>query len=421
MNGLGQYFNKKMLVLTILGLASGLPLGLTMGTLQAWYTVEGVDLVTIGFLGLVGQPYVYKFLWSPVMDRYVPKGGRRRGWLILCQAALVVTLLVMSQFSPSEAPVMLGFLALALAFFSASQDVCADAYRTERLTPEERGTGAAVFVAGYRIAMLISGGIALVLAEYLGFGLTYMLMGLCMGITMISTFLSKEPEAYSPPPPTFKSACIEPFVEFLSRKHAIALLVLVVLYKLGDAFAGNLTVVFLLRGVGFSLIDVGLINKSVGLIATLLGAFAGGVLLSKVGLYRSLLWFGVIQAISNLTYLILAKAGTHYGLMVVCIFIENFGGGLGTAAFIALLMSLCDQQYTATQYALLSALSAVGRVYVGPVAGFVVEQVGWVNFFWWTLLISAPGILLLVALRRTIEENDAQTKSSDDSTLAETS
>ena len=398
--------NKPMMIILILGFASGLPLGLTMGTLQAWYTVEGVDIVTIGFLGLIGQPYVYKFLWAPVMDRVTPKGGRRRGWILICQAALIVTLLFMSTLNPADSPVLLLFVALLLAFFSSSQDIAIDAYRTEILSPDERGTGAAMAVTGYRVAMLISGGLALVMADRIGFQLTYALMGICFVLTAIATYIADEPVVYGQPPSNFFAACVEPFKEFLSRKNAVALLALIVLYKLGDAFAGNLTTAFLLRGVGFSLTDVGLINKTVGLVSTLLGVFAGGVMMARVGLFKALLWFGILQALSNLAFLALAVSGPNYTLMVSSVFIENFCGGLGTAAFIAFLMSLCNPRYTATQFALLSALSAVGRVFVGPMAGYLVNKVGWVEFFLWTLLLSLPGILLLFWVRGTVKEHD---------------
>lgn len=402
--------SKRMLIVMVLGFASGLPLGLTASCLQAWYTIEGVDIVTIGFLGLVGQPYVYKFIWSPVMDKYAPKGGRRRGWIIVCQIALIITLLTMATFKPSQMPLMLGLVALTCAFLSASQDIAIDAYRTEILKPNELGAGAAMFVGGYRIAMLVSGGLALVMANYIGFQLTYVVMAGCVAFTLFITLFADEPNHYGEAPPNFLSACIEPFKEFLSRKYAFSLLALVVLYKMGDAFAGTLTTAFLLRGVGFDLIDVGLFNKTVGLAATLVGVFAGGIMMSRIGLFRSLLWFGIIQAITNLAYLLLTLVGTNYVLMGTSIFLENLGGGLGTAAFLAFIMSLCDARYTATQFALLSALSAIGRVFVGPAAGILVDKVGWTEFFVWTLLISVPGIILLLWLKDTINESEAKAK-----------
>ncbi|MBN9289135.1 MAG: muropeptide transporter AmpG [Gammaproteobacteria bacterium 39-13] len=400
---------KRMLLVLALGFVSGLPLGLSGTALQAWYAIDGVDVVTIGFLALVGQPYVYKFIWAPFMDKWrVPYLGRRRGWMLITQISLIVVLCLMALSSPQAAPYQLAFLALCLAFLSATQDIAIDAYRTELLTPEERGMGTAMAVSGYRIAMLVSGGLTLIVADYAGFSFTYFLMAALMGIGVFATFWAKEPQQYREPPPTFAAACIEPFKEFLSRRHAIALLAFVVLYKLGDAFASTLTTAFLLKGVGFTLKDVGIINKTGGLVSTLFGVFVGGVLMVRIGLFRSLLGFGIIQALTNILFFVLALMGPNYGMLILTVCLENFGGGLGTAAFMALVMSLCNPRFTATQFALISALAAVGRVFVGPAAGILVENVGWAEFFLWTVLFAIPGLILLIWLRPTINEYEAR-------------
>lgn len=400
---ISQFINKRFVVVLILGFASGLPLGLTGATLQAWYTTEGVDVVTIGFLALVGQPYVYKFLWAPVVDKVsVPIIGRRRSWIMFSQLLIIGLLITMAFVPPKSFPLALGLLALSLAVCSATQDIAIDAYRTEILKATERGSGAAFAVAGYRIAMLVSGGLALVIAGYFGFTITYLLMAVTMLIGLVCAVLAKEPKLYNKPPPSFTAAFAKPFAEFFSRENALALLILIVLYKMGDAFAGTLTTTFLLRGVGFSLVDVGLINKTVGMAATLIGAFFGGYLLSKLGLYRSLMWFGILQAVTNGLFMLLAIMGKSYYLMVLTISLENLAGGMGTAAFLALIMTLCNPSYTATQFALLSALSAVGRVFVGPAAGFMVNSIGWIEFFFWTIIFSIPGLVLLWWLRGTI-------------------
>lgn len=394
------FTNRRIGVLVLLGFSSGLPLALTGGTLQAWYTVSGVDIVTIGFLALVGQPYVYKFLWAPFMDRYVPPLlGRRRGWMLLTQCGLLAAIVIMAFASPGRTPVLLGLLALCVAFLSASQDVSLDAYRADLLRPQERGVGAAVSVAGYRVAMLVSGGLALILADHLGWQVTYLAMAALVMVGMLGTLLGPEPQYPAAPPPSLRAALVEPFVEFLARPAALAVLALIVLYKLGDAFAGTLTTAFLIRGAGFSLTDVGAINKTVGLIATLVGVFFGGTLLAGLGLFRALLAFGILQALSNLAFMALAAAGKSYTLMVAAIAFENLTGGMGTAAFVALLMGLCDHRYTATQFALFSALAAVGRVFVGPPAGYLVEWLGWMQFFFVTFLAALPGLALLYALR----------------------
>lgn len=394
---------KKMLLILLLGFASGLPLGLSASTLQAWYAMDGVNMVTIGFLALVGQPYVYKFLWSPVLDKYrLPFLGLRRGWMITTQLAIIIVLVLMSFMQPATSPYQLAFLALCLTFLSATQDIAIDAYRTELLTVQERGMGTSMAVTGYRIAMLVSGGLTMIIAHYSSFSFTYLLMAALMGVGVFATFWGKEPQHYREKPVNFFIACLEPFKEFFSRKNAIALLGFIVLYKLGDAFAGSLTTAFLLKGVGFTLVQVGYINKTIGLAATLFGVFVGGALMVKLGLFRSLLWFGILQAVTNLLFFALATVGQHLPLLVVTVFLENFSGGLGTAAFMALVMSLCNARFTATQFALLSSFSAVGRVFVGPAAGYLVESVGWAEFFIWTVVFAVPGLLVLLWLRETI-------------------
>jgi len=400
--------SRKIGLLLLLGFASGLPLALTAGTLQAWLAAEQVDIVAIGWFALVGQPYTYKFLWSPLMDRYAPPFlGRRRGWLLTTQILLALAIAFMGTLTPADSAWLLGATALAVAFLSASQDIVFDALRSDWLEREERGAGAAVSVLGYRLAMLVSGAGALILADqWLGWRTTYWVMAALMGVGMVATWFVVEPEPKGAAPRTLEEAVSRPFAEFFSRKGAIALLALVVLYKLGDAFAGNLTTTFLLRGPGFSLTEVGAFNKGFGLAATIFGALAGGALMAKMRLYRALLLFGALQAVTNLGFLLLSLAGKSYPLMVAVVGLENLCGGMGTAAYVALLMALCDRRFSATQYALLSALSAVGRVYVGPAAGYLVAGVGWTAFFFFTFLIALPGLALLVWMRGRIDALD---------------
>ena len=397
-----------MLFLLLLGFSSGLPLALTAGTLQAWLTVEGVDLTTIGWFALVGQPYTYKFLWAPLMDRFsLPFLGRRRGWLVLTQVALAGAIAVMGTLSPRDSAWLLAGLALLVAFLSASQDIVFDAFRADTLTAEERGAGAALSVFGYRIAMLVSGGLALVLADsVLGWTATYWLMASLMAIGVIATWNSLEPPVSGTPPRTLAAAIRDPLQEYFSRRAAWTLLVLVVLYKLGDAFAGSLSTAFLIRGAGFTATEVGAINKGLGLVATIAGALAGGALIAQLRLYRSLLLFGVLQALTNLGFMAVAIAGKNYAVMIAAVAAENLAGGMGTAAFVALLMSMCDRRFSATQYALLSALSAVGRVYVGPAAGYMATGLDWTTFFFVTFLIALPGVAMLRWQRARIEALD---------------
>jgi MFS transporter, PAT family, beta-lactamase induction signal transducer AmpG len=400
------FSNRRMGLLLLLGFSSGLPLALTTGTLQAWATVEGLNIKEISFLTLVGSAYTLKFLWAPLMDRYVPPFmGRRRGWMVITQLALMGTIAWMGSLSPKSAIIALALVAVLVAFCSASQDIVFDAWRTDVLKPEERGTGAAVSVLGYRLAMLVSGGLALILADkYLGWQATYWLMASLMIIGVIASSLAPEPQGTAHAPKTLDEAVIGPLKDFFSRPGAVGVLVLIVLYKLGDAFAGSLSTAFLIRGVGFSAAEVGSINKVLGLIATIIGALAGGALMLRLSLYRALLLFGILQAITNFGFWFLAVSGKSYLSMASVVMLENLCGGMGTAAFVAFLMTLCKVKYSATQFALLSALAAVGRTYLaGPFSGVMVERFGWPTFFLITVLIALPGLALLMREKKNIE------------------
>lgn len=399
------YLNPRVLSLLVLGFASGLPLALTSGTLQAWATVAGVSLTQIGFLTLVGSAYTLKFLWAPLIDRYaVPILGRRRGWIALSQLLLGLSIAAMGLFNPAHQLGLIALLAVFVAFMSATQDIAFDAYSTDVLRSNERAAGAAVKVLGYRLAMITSSGLALVIADkWLGWGGMYMVMGLIMALCAVATFLAPEPEFVVKPPRSLRSAVVEPLVEFFKRPEAITILLLIVLYKLGDAFAGALSTTFLIRGAGFEVAQVGMVNKIFGLAATIIGALLGGGLMARFGLYRSLMLFGLLQAVSNFGYWVLAVSEPHLVLMGTVVAIENLCGGMGTAAFVALLMALCNQQFSATQFALLSALSAVGRTYLaGPLTPPLVESLGWPSFFLVTVLLALPGIVLLWYKRASI-------------------
>lgn len=394
-----EFINRKIAVVTLLGIASGIPLALTGSTLQAWLTIEGISLRKIAHLTILGLPYTLKFLWSPLMDRITPPFlGRRRGWLFITQLLLILFIILMSNTSPKENIKLVATIGLIIAFLSASQDIVADAYRTDILNIKERGPGAGLFVTGYRIGMLISGAVALILSEKIGWRNTYIMMGIAMFIGVLATLAGDEPDRISPPK-TITEAVVFPFVDFLKRNSAIILLLLIILYKLGDAYAGSITTAFLIRGMGFNAGEVGAVNKGLGLVATIAGAVFGGSLMVKLGLFRSLMLFGALQAISNLSFVVLANLGKNYEMFIFTIGFENLCGGMGTSAFVALLMSLCNRNYSATQYALLSSLSALARVLVGPTAGALVETFGWANFFTFTFFTALPGLILLWAMR----------------------
>jgi len=395
----------------LLGFASGLPLALSAGTLQAWLTVEGIDLKTIGWITVLGLPYTYKFAWAPLLDRYPLPGawaGRRRGWLCLLLIAMAGVLFMLSFSAPATSLARLASLAFLLVVLSASFDIVFDAWRAESLLASQRGLGAAWSVIGYRLAMLTSGGLALMLADlWLGFGGTYRVMaGLCLVLALVAAFAPEPQQIRSPT--SLKAAVVEPFREFFSRKGALALLVCIVLYKLGDAFAGSLSTAFLIRGAGFTPAEVGAVNKGVGLVATLVGGLLGGWMLSKTGLWKALLLFGVLQALTNLGFWWLASIQPGLPEMTAVVLMENLAGGMGTAAFVALLMGLCDMRFTATQFALLSALASVGRVWVGPVAGIAATDYGWPSFFLGSFAAALPGLWMLTQLRTVIERTEAR-------------
>lgn len=480
-------------VVLILGFASGLPLALTGGAMQAWLTLDGIGLTTIGFLGLVALPYTFKFLWAPLMDRFeLPWLGRRRGWIVIMQLFIAAFLLLLSQTSPSSQLQLFGALALCVAFASASLDIVIDAYRTDLLPASERGLGSSFGVLGYRIAMIVSGGVTLVWAEqWQSWPKVYMTMAYVMaGLAVVTLILLPKihsdfkPLASDPKRELLGFASLllgvlvgyyasqhllellglnaasnnnwerlffvmvqiicalgvglgfsrrvgfatlnQSFDSFFSSKGAWLFLLLIVLYKVGDAFAVSITTPFLIRGLGFTQIEVGIANKTIAMLTTIVGAMLGGLIMMRIRLSTALFYFGVLQLVSNAGYYLLAELGKGaWGtiqipsfnllivklatatemdtLMLLVIGGDNFVGGMGTAAFLALLMSLCNRKFSATHFALLSAFASLGRVFVGPFSGVLVEQIGWPNFYLSSLIVAAPGVLLVVFMRRKID------------------
>jgi len=394
--------NKRIALMLPLGFASGLPLALTSGTLQAWLTVAGVDLKTIGIFTLVGLPYSLKFLWAPVMDRItLPWLGRRRGWMLVTQIAVAAGLALMGVIGTESGPRWLGGIAIAVAFMSASLDIVFDAYRTDVLLSAERGFGAAVWVNGYRLALLLASAGALVLADHIGWRGTYLALATLMVAGSVTVLLSPNPPAGGLPPKTLKEAVGLPLRELFARPGIYGLLSLIVLYKVGDAVAGSLQTAFFIGGLGFTAGEVGYV-KGLGIAATLIGALAGGMVMAKSGLARSLLLFGILQALSNLSFMLLAWIGKSYEALAASVVIENVTGGMGTAAFVALVMSLCDHRYTATQFALLSSLEALGRVFSGRPSAEAVSLLGWGWFFFLSFLLALPGCWLVWHYRRQL-------------------
>ncbi len=406
MRGQSVFKNPRIFAIALLGFSSGLPLALTGSTLQAWFTQSGISLAAIGTLSLIGIPYALKFLWAPIMDKVIPPvGGRRRGWIGFAQLGLCAALFFFAQLNPAQHAGMMGQIALLIAFLSASQDIAIDAYRTDILLPNERGVGSAFCIFTGRISILLSGGLALILADHIGWKMTYELMAILMGLSAFVTYFAPEIPGNIVPPSSMRNAIIEPFKDLFRRDGIVLILLFIILYKFGDALALQLMSTFLLRDLGFSLTEVGVAYKTIGFAASILGAFAGGACLGYLGLFRCLLFFGIAQAFSNLLFMLLAVIGKNYGLMVGSLFVENFFTGMSTTALLVFVTALCNQKYSATQFACLSALFSIGRIFLGPVAAMMVSHLGWANFYGWTFVICFPALILLGLMRNRITFN----------------
>ena len=406
------YGDRRVASLFFFGFASGLPLALTGATLAAWFTQAGATLTEIGLVSLVGLAYAFKFLWSPLVDR-LPLPlltrwlGRRRSWLLFAQCALVCALLGLAASDPAALRGWTVFWAAIVAFASATQDIAVDAYRTEILEDDQLGAGAAVLVFGYRVAMVTSGGGALIVAGTLGWGWAYASMAALMGIGIVAVLVNPEPGPAREPMASpvadrgrralawFRDAVVGPFAEFMSRPGWLAVLLFVALYKYGDALLGVMAVPFYLK-IGFSLAEIGVVSKGFGLAMTLAGAAVGGVLVARYGIVRALLFAGLLQAASNLVFVVQAYVGYSVPVLVATIGVENLTGGMGTTAFVAYLSSLCNRAYTATQYALLSSMMAAARTFFASGGGWMAEQVDWIAYFLISTAAAAPGLLLLL-------------------------
>ena len=404
--------SRRMWVALLMGFVSGLPLALTGSLLQARMTEAGVNLGTIGLFSLVGLPYTLKFLWAPLLDQHspLPGLGRRRGWLVIWQSGLIFSIAALGML-PAQQVMWIAVLALVVAFCSASQDIIIDAYRRESLTDQEQGLGASMYVNGYRVAMMVSGGGGLWLADHVSYVGVYNLMALLMASAALSAYwCAQEPDEPSGAPRTLQAAVLEPFIEYFARRDAWLILVFILLYKLGDTLAGQLTTPFYLS-LGFSKTEVGAIVKLFGFWATLLGGFVGGLLILQIGIYRALWGFGILQACSTAGFIVLAQVGYSPALLTAVISFENLTAGLGTAAFVAFMASLTDRRFTATQYALLSSLMGVPRVLLSAPAGYLVEWLGWVNYFSVCVAIAIPGLLLLLNFRDWLAPDSANSAS----------
>jgi PAT family beta-lactamase induction signal transducer AmpG len=390
--------SRRVLVLALLGFASGLPLLLTSQTLGAWLAADGVDLTTIGALSLVGLPYTFKWAWAPLLDRYhLPFLGRRRGWMLACQLGLMVAIAVMGASDPVAAPLRLALTAVVVAFLSASHDVVLDAFNADSLSPSERAAGSALYVTGYRAAMLVTGSAALLLADHVSWRTIY---GGCAALMLVgvgATLIADEPSMVAPPA-SLAEAVVQPVVKLLRQPRVMVVLAFVALFRFGDTLAFGMVVPFLKRGVGFSFSEIATIYQLLGFVGTLVGGLAAGALVVRFGLRRSLFAFGALQALTNLCYLALAVTGPSLPLFATAVVSDNLAGAMGSAAFVAYLMSLCDAGVSATQMALLSSLSSLGGRVFGFVAGPIIAALGWSGFFATTAALALPGLLLLLCV-----------------------
>ena len=407
-------WNRRQLSVFLLGLSSGFPLLLTGGTLQAWLKEDGLSLGAIGLFSLVGLPYTIKFLWAPLLDRYTLfHWGRRRSWIAVAQVALGLAMLAISQCQPKDSLTLIAFLCLVITTFSSTQDIAIDAYRREVLSETEIGLGSSLGIAGYRVGMLMTGAGALRLADQTHWSVVYLSAGILqLSFILLTKFAVKEPEVL--PPRSLRDAVIEPLRDFFSRPGALAVIIFILLYKVGDQMATHMTMPFYLS-VGYTKTAIGDIVKTFGLVSILLGGVLGGVALLRIPLKHALWGFGILQSLSTLCFVLLATTEPNASLLslhaanlaapeglepstpllIFVIAFENLSAGLGGAAFTTLMSIVTNKKFTATQFALLSSLMGVPRVLLASPTGYLVEAIGWVQFFVFCAVIAIPGILLV--------------------------
>ena len=402
-------FSGRMLVAFLMGFACGLPLLLTIGVLQAWMKESGVDLTWIGMITLVQIPYTWKFLWAPFMDRFTPPFlGRRRGWLILAQIALIFSIIGLGFSDPVDKAGLMVVAAVLVAFFSASQDIVVDAYRREDLADEELGLGSSLYIYGYRIGMWLASGGGLILADHMPFSKVYFIMALCMLVGVFTTLFAPEPKVDVKPPRSMKEAVLDPLRDYFRRNEALWILAFILLFKIGDTMAAAITTPFYLD-IGFTKTEIGTVVKVFGSWAMIAGAILGGVVMLRLGINRSLWLFGVLQALSTAGFALLARIGYSIPVLSGVIAFENLSSGMGTAAFVAFMASITNKKFTATQYALLTSIMGLPRVVASAPTGFLAKHMGWESFFIACALIAIPGILLLFKFAPWKSEPDLET------------
>lgn len=394
--------SQRMLVILLFGFSSGLPIMLVASSLKIWLRREGIELSTIGLIAWTMTPYSLNFLWAPLLDRFVPSSlGRRRSWILIAQVGLIASLMGLGFAQPSVSLNLVVGLGIAVAFFSATQDIAIDAYRRETLHDEEQGIGASLVVYGYRIGMLVASGVGLWLVDPetagLSFNQMFFIMGAVLLVGVVTTLACSEPEVTHAPPRTLEETLVGPFREFLSRDgvgRAILILLFILLFKVGDAFAGSMTPAYYVD-IGFSNADIAEAAKGVGFFSTMLGLFLGGLGIYRLGVLRALFIFGFLQAFSTATFAILEATGPNWTALACVVALEDVSSGMGTAALVAYMSLLTNRRFTATQYALMSSLASLGRTFLSGFAGGLIEWVGYGAFYMIGSLMAVPGILLL--------------------------
>ena len=410
--------SRKMLICVFTGFSSGLPLYLLLNLVPAWLKTEGLDLKTIGLFALIQFPYTWKFLWSPLLDRYaLPLLGRRRGWMALSQLLLLASVAWLGQLSPTAHLGWVIWLGAGIAFLSATQDIVLDAYRRELLEDAELGLGNAVHVNAYRIAGLVPGSLSLILADHLPWDQVFAITAAFMVPGLLMTLLVSEPTRAPHAPRTLREAVVEPFNEFIGRagiQSALLILAFIFLYKVGDSMASALATPFYLD-LGFTKSEIGVVAKNAGLWPAVLGALVGGIWMLKLGINRALWTFGVLQILATFGFAWLATLGTAESTperllaLAGAIGVESFGAALGTVAFVAFIARSTHPAYTATQLALFTSLAAVPRTFVNAATGWFVEQLGWTTFFLMCAAIAIPGMLLLLKVAPWGDDPPART------------
>lgn len=395
--------HKRLLIVFILGFSSGLPLALVSSTLQAWFAEAGMSTFATSSLSLLGFPYVYRMLWAPLMDRYALFSlGKRRSWILSMQLLLLTGFNVIAWFSPTSSPLIMAGIGFLLASFSATQDIAVDAHRTEYLLEKEHAIGASLAVFGYRFALLISGGLALLIASTLGFAMAYRIMGFLMLFGMIATLWSPEPSLPWDKSMTVSESFVAPVKELLARKGLAGLLFFIFFYKLGEAFTtitSGIVMPFLIQGLGFSLDTIAYVYKIMGVCSVLIGGLFAGLLMMRWSLFKSLMAFGVFQALSNILFVVLSVSGTSLPMLVCAVFFDNLATGMGTTALVAFFMRLVDKQFTATQFSLFVALSTIPRILSGPIAATLQSWVGWTGLYQLSVILALLFIPFLIFIR----------------------